>query len=113
MSVGLLGCGYPFDRRLVRPQSRSGLCGEETDVLLFRPGIELRFPGNPTRSLVTVLTVLCPVPVKIQQKCECTNIIVFLNGGSFNRGARLAGVLDVMLQATLAFSQCGLAGLGR
>jgi hypothetical protein len=48
---------YPLYRRLSEPQSRSGSCGEHTNLLLL-PVIELRFLGRLARSLVDIQTGL-------------------------------------------------------
>jgi hypothetical protein len=50
--------GYPLDRRLVRPQNRSGCCGVEKSPLpLLR--IEPKLLGRPAHSLIGSSSYLC------------------------------------------------------
>lgn len=54
----------PLNRMLGRPQSQFGHM--EKRKTLFLTGIEHQFPGHPTCSLVTILTVLFWLPAAVK-----------------------------------------------
>jgi hypothetical protein len=55
-ALGRNGNEYVTMATMGGPQSRSGLCGEENNLLPL-PGIKTRLLGHPARSLVSILTV--------------------------------------------------------
>jgi hypothetical protein len=66
------GSRYPLDRRPARPQSRSGHCGEEKNLLSL-PGIVPRVLGRPANSLVAKPTELSQDNKSGGSKCNILN----------------------------------------
>jgi hypothetical protein len=58
---------YPLDRMLGGPQSLSGHCGEEKNLLTML-GIEPLLLSHPTHSVVTIPTKLPQLPVSLLLK---------------------------------------------
>jgi hypothetical protein len=62
---------YPLDKRLDGPQSQSGHCGEEKNLLSL-PGILTNFLGHPACCLVTIVTELSGLYVTWEWERKCT-----------------------------------------